>query len=190
MNKSDLIDKVSDSMGVARRDGEAAVNAVIHTVMSEVKAGKKVAITGFGAFSPSRRKARLGRNPRTGEPVKVAAAKGVRFAPGRVFKDVVNGRAQVPAPTKTVTKATAKKAAVTKSTTEKAATKKVAAKKVAAKKAFAKRAPARKAVGPKTTAKRAPARKVASRKPPAKKSTAKRTSARKGPARRAAGRRR
>jgi len=180
MNKSDLIDKVSDSMGVARRDGEAAVNAVIHTVMGEVKAGKKVAITGFGAFSPSRRKARLGRNPRTGEPVKVAAAKGVRFAPGTVFKDVVNGRAPLPAPTKTVTKATAKKAAAKKATTKKAP----------AKRASAKRAPARKAAGHKTTAKRAPARKVAARKPPAKKSTVKRTSARKAPARRAAARRR
>ena len=175
MNKSDLIDKVSDSMGIARRDGEAAVNAVIHAVMSEVKAGKKVAITGFGAFSPSHRKARLGRNPRTGEPVKVAAAKGVRFAPGRVFKDVVNGRAPVPAPTKTVKKATAKKVATKKATT---------------KKASAKRAPARKAAGRNTTAKRAPARKVAARKPPAKKSTAKRTSARKAPARKAAARRR
>jgi DNA-binding protein HU-beta len=86
MNKSDLIDKVSDTMGVARRDGAAAVNAVIHAVMSEVKAGRKVAITGFGAFSPTHRKARRGRNPRTGESVKVAASKGVRFAPGTTFK--------------------------------------------------------------------------------------------------------
>jgi DNA-binding protein HU-beta len=165
MNKSDLIDRVSGTIGVGRRDAEAAVNAVIHAVMSEVKAGQKVAIAGFGAFNPTRRKARLGRNPRTGEPVKVAASKGVRFAPGTTFKNVVSGRAPLPAPAKSLAKATAKKAAVKKATT----------KKIAAKKA---------------PAKRAPARKVAARKTAAKKSTAKRVSARKAPARKAAARRR
>lgn len=145
MNKSDLIDKVSDTMGVARRDGEAAVNAVIHAVMSEVKAGRKVAITGFGAFSPSHRKARRGRNPRTGEPVKMAASKSVRFAPGTTFKKVVNGRAPVPVPTA-------------------AAAKRVAAKKTVAKKTVAKKTAARKTNATKTATKRSPARKATTRK--------------------------
>jgi DNA-binding protein HU-beta len=155
MNKSDLIDKVSDTMGVARRDGEAAVNAVIHAVMSEVKAGRKVAITGFGAFSPTHRNARRGRNPQTGESVKVAASKSVRFTPGMTFKKVVNGRAPVPTPVK----ATTKKASAKKTATKKTAAKKTAVRKAAAKKTTAKRAPARK-----TTAKRAPARKTPARK--------------------------
>ena len=110
MNKSDLINRVSDTIGVGRRDAEAAVNTVIHAVMSEGKAGQKVAISGFGVFNPTHRKARLSRNPRTGEPVKVAASRGVRFAPGTIFKKVVNGRAPLPAAAKTAKKATAKKA--------------------------------------------------------------------------------
>jgi DNA-binding protein HU-beta len=169
MNKSDLIDKVSDTMGVARRDGEAAVNAVIHAVMSEVRAGRKVAITGFGAFSPSHRKARVGRNPQTGQPVKVAASKSIRFAPGRVFKNVVNGRAPVPAPAKSAAKATTKKAAAKKAPAKRAAAGRVAPRKAAAKKTTTKRAPARKiparkATTRKTTTKRAPARKTSARK--------------------------
>ena len=144
MNKSDLINRVSDTIGVGRRDAEAAVNTVIHAVMSEVKAGQKVAISGFGVFNPTHRKARLSRNPRTGEPVKVAASRGVRFAPGTIFKKVVNGRAPLPAAAKTAKKATAKKAPA----------RKTAAIKTTARKTTAKRAPARKAPARKTAARR------------------------------------
>jgi len=160
MNKSDLIDKVSDTMGVARRDGEAAVNAVIHAVMSEVKAGRKVAITGFGAFSPTHRNARRGRNPQTGESVKVAASKSVRFTPGMTFKKVVNGRAPVPTPVKATTKKTSAKKTATKKT---AAKKTAAVRKTAAKKTTAKRAPARKTPAKRAPARKTPARKVGSR---------------------------
>jgi DNA-binding protein HU-beta len=149
MNKSDLINRVSDTIGVGRRDAEAAVNTVIHAVMSEVKAGQKVAISGFGVFNPTHRKARLSRNPRTGEPVKVAASRGVRFAPGTIFKKVVNGRAPLPAAAKTAKKATAKKA-----TAKKAPARKTAAIKTTARKTTAKRAPARKAPARKTAARR------------------------------------
>ena len=186
MNKSDLIDKVSDTMGVARRDGEAAVNAVIHAVMSEVKAGRKVAITGFGAFSPSHRKARLGRNPRTGEPVKVAASKGVRFAPGATFKKAVSGRAPLPAPATDGQGDGEEGCRQEDRPAKRAPARKVAARKTGAKKSATKRASARK-----TTAKRAPApedlpRKVATRKATSQKTTAKRASSRNAPTRKAA----
>jgi DNA-binding protein HU-beta len=188
MNKSDLIDRVSDTMGVARRDAEAAVNTVIHAVMSEVKAGKKVAITGFGAFSPSHRKARVGRNPRTGEPVKVAASKGVRFAPGATFKKVVSGRAPLPTPAKTVTKATTKKAAAKKAPAKRAPARKATARKAVARKSATKRASARKTTAKRAPARKASARKVTARKSTAGKTTAKRASTRKSSARKAAAR--
>jgi DNA-binding protein HU-beta len=155
MNKSDLIDRVSDTIGVGRRDAEAAINAVIHAVMSEVKAGQKVAIAGFGAFNPTHRKARLGRNPRTGEAVKVAASKGVRFAPGATFKNVVNRRAPLPTPVKTAAKkAVVKKAPAKRAPAKRAPARKVAARKTAAKKSTAKRASARKAPARKAAARR------------------------------------
>lgn len=186
MNKSDLIDKVSESMGVARRDGEAAVNAVIHAVMSEVKAGKKVVITGFGAFGPSHRKARLGRNPRTGEPVKVVASKGVRFAPGATFKKVLSGRAPLPAPVKTVAKAATKKAAAKKAPAKRTPANKGAGRKTVAKKSATKRASARKTTAKRASARKASARKMTTRKTTSQKTTAKPASARPTPARKVA----
>ena len=107
MNKSELIDLVGQSTELAKRDAEAAVNAVIGAVIAEVKAGRKVSLVGFGSFNPTRRAARTGRNPRTGAAVRIAASKGVRFGPSSTFKDVLNGRAAAPAPAK---KAAAKKA--------------------------------------------------------------------------------
>jgi DNA-binding protein HU-beta len=188
MNKSDLIDRVSETIDVGRRDAEAAVNAVIHAVMSEVKAGKKVAITGFGAFSPSHRKARRGRNPRTGEPVKVAASKGVRFAPGTRFKNVVNGRAPLPTPAKTAAKATTKKAAAKKAPAKRVPVRKATARKAVARKSATKRASARKTTAKRAPARKASARKVTARKSTAGKTTAKRASTRKSSARKAAAR--
>ena len=114
MNKSDLVDSVSKMTALTKREAEHAVNAVLHTVMREVKAGRRVSVAGFGSFHPTRRKARMGRNPQTGAPVKIAAAKGVRFGPAGAFKDVVNGRSALsdfPAPSAPVAKKAAKKAA-------------------------------------------------------------------------------
>ena len=114
VNKSDLVGSVSKMTALTRREAERAVNAVLHTVMREVKAGRSVSLAGFGSFNPTRRKARMGRNPQSGAPVKIAASNGVRFGPSGVFKDVVNGRSalsDVRAPSATVGKKAAKKAA-------------------------------------------------------------------------------
>lgn len=120
VNKSELVDHVRDAAGLDRRAAESAVNALLEAVMADVRAGNKVSISGFGIFNPTSRAARMGRNPQTGAPVKIAASKGVRFAPAQAFKSALN--------TGGGKKATAKKAAAKKSAPAKKATAKKAAK--------------------------------------------------------------
>jgi nucleoid DNA-binding protein len=115
VNKSELVDAVASAAAIEKKKAEAAVDAVIGAVMSETKKGNKTSIFGFGTFSPTARAARMGRNPQTGAPVKIAASKGVKFAPASAFKGTLNGKsaAKKAAPAK---KATAKKATAKKST--------------------------------------------------------------------------
>ena len=131
VNRTELVEAVASKTGLDKKQAEAAVAAVAESVVTETKAGNKVTIFGFGIFSPSARAARMGRNPQTGAPVKIAASKGVRFAPASAFKEALNSRGKVAAAKKA---APAKKAA--------AAKKAVPAKKTAAAK---KAAPAKKA---------------------------------------------
>ncbi len=147
MNKAELIDAVAVRLGHSKRDVTAIVDAFIDDTKRAVAKGEKVAISGFGVFEAQARKARLGRNPRTGETVKIKATKLPKFRPGAEFKAVVSGAKKVAAP------AAAKKAAPAK----KAAAKKAPAKKAAAKKVV-KKAPAKKAAAKKVV-KKAPARK-------------------------------
>ena len=141
MNKAELIDAVAVRLGHSKRDVTAIVDAFIDDTKRAVAKGEKVAISGFGVFEAQARKARLGRNPRTGETVKIKATKLPKFRPGAEFKAVVSGAKKVAAP------AAAKKAAAKKAPAKKAAAKKVV-KKAPAKKAAVKRvvkkAPARK----------------------------------------------
>ena len=90
VNRSELVEAVAGSAGIDRKQAEAAVTAVLDTVMSEARAGNKVSLFGFGTFTPTARAARTGRNPQTGAPVKIAASKGVRFAPAMAFKQALN----------------------------------------------------------------------------------------------------
>jgi DNA-binding protein HU-beta len=147
VNKAELIDAVAARLGHSKRDVTAIVDAFIDDTKRAVAKGEKVAISGFGVFEAQARKARLGRNPRTGETVKIKATKLPKFRPGAEFKAVVSGAKKVAAP------AAAKKAAPAK----KAAAKKAPAKKAAAKKVV-KKAPAKKAAAKKVV-KKAPARK-------------------------------
>jgi DNA-binding protein HU-beta len=179
VNRSELIDAVASEMALTKREAEAAVGAVIGNIVDEVRSGRRVSLVGFGSFNPTRRAARTGRNPQTGEPVAIAASRGVRFQASSTLKDIVNGKAE-PAARKAVTvpaKSTATKSTARKTTARKTAARKTTARKTAAKKAT-KRAPARK-----TTAKRAPARKSTARKTTARKTAAKKTGARKTAAR-------
>jgi DNA-binding protein HU-beta len=179
VNKSGLIDAVSKTTSLAKRDAEEAVNALVHVVSKEVRSGRRVVVAGFGSFNPTHRGARMGRNPRTGAPVSIAASRGVRFAASGMLKDILNGKASPPAlkasPAKKSSPAVAKKTAAKKSTAK--TTKRVATK--------ATKISTRKAV--KSTAGRAP-KKVVGRAPVRKTTRAPARKAAKTSARKAAGR--
>ena len=161
MNKAELIDVLTEKMGSDRRQATAAVENVVDTIVRAVHKGDSVTITGFGVFEQRRRAARVARNPRTGETVKVKPTSVPAFRPGAQFKAVVSGAQKLPADGPAV------KRGVTATTARKAA-KKAPAKKTAAKKAPAKKAPAKKAAT-KAAAKKAPAKKAtAAKKAPAK----------------------
>lgn len=90
MNKSELIEAIASATELTKADSERALNAFLETVTETVRGGEKVTIPGFGSFSVSDRKARTGRNPQTGEPVKIAASKAPKFSAGSGFKAAVN----------------------------------------------------------------------------------------------------
>ncbi len=92
MNKSELIDHVAGAASLDKKAAASAVDAVLDGIVASVKGGDRVSLLGFGAFSPTSRAARTGRNPRTGAPVKIAASKGVRFSPGSPFKAALNAK--------------------------------------------------------------------------------------------------
>ncbi|PWG65275.1 HU family DNA-binding protein [Spiribacter halobius] len=91
MNKSQLIDAVRDNTdGVTRKTVSEVVDALFDTIQDTVADGTDVSITGFGRFTRSERAARTGRNPQTGESIRIAASKVPAFRPGKAFKDQVN----------------------------------------------------------------------------------------------------
>ncbi len=93
MNKADLIEHVAATTGSGKKEAEEAVEAVVSGIMSTVKKGEDVSVFGFGKFSPKANKARTGRNPQTGDAIKIAASKSVRFAPAQAFKTALNAKA-------------------------------------------------------------------------------------------------
>lgn len=115
MNKSELVEAVAERSGLGKGDAEKAVNALTESVVDAVRSGEKVAILGFGTFNPKSRSARTGRNPRTGEPVKIAASKTVGFTVGAGFKDALNKGGKKAAAKKSAAKKSAGKAAAKKS---------------------------------------------------------------------------
>lgn len=86
MNKADLIEAVARNCALTKKDASAAVEATLDNIKKGVKKDG-VQLVGFGSFTISRRKGRTGRNPQTGEPIKIAPSKTVRFRPGKEFKD-------------------------------------------------------------------------------------------------------
>ncbi|HEX4778067.1 MAG TPA: HU family DNA-binding protein [Acidimicrobiia bacterium] len=90
MNKAELVDKIADGASLTKKDAEAALHHMMEHIKEAVARGEKVVLPGFGSFSRTDRKERTGRNPRTGEPVKIAASKGVKFTAGAGFKSAVN----------------------------------------------------------------------------------------------------
>ncbi len=90
MNKTELIAAVAESASMSKKDAEKFVKAYEEVVINELVAGGKVQSVGFGTFEVSERKARKGRNPKTGEPMDISASKSVRFKVGKALKDSVN----------------------------------------------------------------------------------------------------
>lgn len=90
MNKAELVDEISKETGLTKKDSEAALKSFIGVVSKELSKGNDVQIIGFGTFSVGERAARSGRNPKTGETIKIAASKSPKFKPGKALKDAVN----------------------------------------------------------------------------------------------------
>jgi DNA-binding protein HU-beta len=92
MNKTELVDAVAASTGGSKADAQRNVDAVLESVTKALKKGDKVALTGFGTFEVRARAARKGRNPQTGETIKVKASKVPAFRAGQGLKDAVAGK--------------------------------------------------------------------------------------------------
>ncbi len=89
MSKSEFVDKVAADANLSKKDAGAAVEAMLGTIESELRGGGEVAFTGFGKFHVAQRGAREGRNPRTGESMKIAATKVPRFTAGSGLKKAI-----------------------------------------------------------------------------------------------------
>lgn len=87
MTKAELIEKVADGAGLTKADAGRALDTALDSIKAALKKGQKVTLVGFGTFSVSKRKARMGRNPRTGEAIKIAAAKLPKFSAGKTLKE-------------------------------------------------------------------------------------------------------
>jgi DNA-binding protein HU-beta len=90
MNKQDLIAKVAQNADISKTKAAEAVDAVINAIKSSLKKGDTVRLVGFGTFTVARRSATTGRNPRTGEPIKIPASKQPKFKAGKELKKAVN----------------------------------------------------------------------------------------------------
>lgn len=90
MNKSELIDAIASSADLPKAAAGRALDAVIESITAELKNGGDVSLVGFGVFTVKDRAARTGRNPQTGAPIEISAAKVPSFKPGKALKDAVN----------------------------------------------------------------------------------------------------
>ena len=158
MNRRDLVAALAERTETDKRTADANLQAFIDTVTDTVASGEVVVISGFAKFARVDRAARMGRNPQTGEAIRIKASRRARVTPLKAFKDAV---------------LTGKRPA------KKTVAKKTVAKKTVAKKTVARKAPAKKAVAKKTVARKVPAKKAVARKTAAKKTTAKKTTAKK-----------
>lgn len=90
MNKQDLIAKVAQKADISKTKAAETVDAVIDTIKASLKKGDEVRLVGFGTFIVAKRAATTGRNPRTGEPIKIPASKQPKFRAGKELKQAVN----------------------------------------------------------------------------------------------------
>ena len=151
VNRKELVAEIAERAELEKKKSDEVLQHIVEIIMQSVAKGETIAIPGFAKFARVDRKARMGRNPATGETIKIKASRKAKITPLKAFKDAA---------------LTGKTAA---SKVAKPAAKKAVAKKAPAKKAPAKKAPAKKAVAKKAPAKKAPARKTAAKKTTAKK---------------------
>ena len=90
MTKSELVLEISNGAEVTKKDAEKILNAILENVKNVLKKGDKVSLSGFGTFEVSKRKARTGINPQTGEKIKIKATKVPKFKPSKNLKDAVD----------------------------------------------------------------------------------------------------
>ena len=90
MNKDDLINKIDSNLDMKKTEARAAVDSVITNIVDSLKSGKEVRLVGFGTFLVSKREARTGRNPRTGETIQIPAKKVPKFRAGKDLKNSIN----------------------------------------------------------------------------------------------------
>ena len=92
MTKADLVDVIADGADLSKTKAEEAINLLLEAIKTSVANGNTVQLVGFGSFALGARAARMGRNPKTGEAIKIAASNTVKFSVGKAFKDTVNKR--------------------------------------------------------------------------------------------------
>ena len=91
MNKTDLVNVVANATEMTKKDVDAVISATVKAISDALKAGDKVQLIGFGTFEVKSAAAREGRNPKTGETIKIAASKKPAFSASKALKDEVNG---------------------------------------------------------------------------------------------------
>jgi DNA-binding protein HU-beta len=90
MNRNDLVNAVSHSTGLNTKDADDAIVKTLHEILVSLSKHEGVALMGFGSFHVRKKRARLGRNPRTGENIEIPAKYGISFRPGKLMKDMAN----------------------------------------------------------------------------------------------------
>ena len=90
MNKGELVASIADKSGLTQSQAESALSATLESITETLKSGDSVSLVGFGTFSANERPARDGRNPRTGETIKIAAKTIAKFKPGKKLSDSLN----------------------------------------------------------------------------------------------------
>jgi len=89
MTKAELIEKIAAGAGLSKADASRALDSTLDAIKASLKKDQKVTLVGFGTYSVSKRKARKGRNPRTGEVINIPAAKTPKFTSGKALKDAL-----------------------------------------------------------------------------------------------------
>ena len=103
MTKADLIEGLSNKLGMNKGEAEKAVNIMLDDIIGALKQGERVNISGFGTFAVSMREARTGRNPKTGESIEISASRSAKFKPGKQLKDSLNDIGATSQPSSTPT---------------------------------------------------------------------------------------